>query len=116
MFQMTLLALLFISSSIFAQTAKPGTTTQSTKAKSVTSVATSSPIPASGFLIKKIQKGSIFEKLGFKKGDVLQSYNGKSVMDPLAASELEEMLKKDQQVEIEILRKGKQIKNTYQIK
>ena len=75
-----------------------------------------SPSAQSGFLLKKIRKGSVYDKLGFKKGDVLRTYNGKSVMDPLAASELEDMLKKNQDVEIEILRGGTKIKNTYHIK
>ncbi len=104
MFTKLLVGFIFLALNVLAETPKTSPSPQK------------SPPNQSGFLIKKIRKGSVYEKLGFKKGDILQTYNGKSVMDPLAASELEEMLKKDQQVEIEILRDGNKIKNTYQIK
>ena len=42
--------------------------------------------------------------------------NGNSVMDPQAAADLEDFLKKHQDVEIEILRGQSKIKNTYHIK
>jgi hypothetical protein len=70
----------------------------------------------SGFKMVSLEKGSVYEKLGLKQGDVIKTINGKPVNSPKDAMELTNLLKSADKVEIELVRDGSTQKMTYQIK
>ncbi len=61
----------------------------------------------SGFKIVDIQEGSVWEKLGIKRDDVIKGVNGEAVNSPARAMELYDALKNDNKVGIDIERNGK---------
>ncbi len=69
-----------------------------------------------GYKFSNIKPGSIFEKLGFKAGDVIKGVNGEPVNSPAKAMELFNILKSDaSSVDIDIQRNGKDDKFNYVI-
>jgi len=70
----------------------------------------------SGFKMVSLEKGSVYERLGLKQGDVIKTINGKPVNNPKDAMELTNLLKSTDKIEIELLRDGSTQKMTYQIK
>lgn len=69
-----------------------------------------------GFKMVSLEKGSIYEKLGLKQGDVIRTINGKLVNNPKDAMELTNLMKTANKIEIELVRDGSTQKMTYQIK
>ena len=68
-----------------------------------------------GFRFASIEKGSIFEKLGFELGDVIKQVNGESVTTPDKALELFERLRRGSDVKI-LVGKGKNnVEYTYKV-
>ena len=59
-----------------------------------------------GFKFQSIKKGSTFEKLGFKKGDIITTYDGKNVKGVAEAMEMYKQLKKGKVNTIKVIRGG----------
>ncbi|MCP4296998.1 MAG: hypothetical protein GY786_15450 [Proteobacteria bacterium] len=60
----------------------------------------------SGFQIKLIEKGSLYEKLGFKNKDVIQDVNGEFLGTPEKAMKLLSALRNEREISVSILREG----------
>jgi type II secretory pathway component PulC len=69
--------------------------------------AASPPPGQSGFKMVSIDKGSIFEKLGLKEGDIIKNYNGKEIKTPEDAKAVFEDLKTAKKVKLTVERNGK---------
>ncbi len=69
-----------------------------------------------GFKIFGIRKGSLFEILGLKSGDIIKSLNGQAISSPKQAIQGFEFLKKAQRFELGILRRGQGEKLRFKIK
>ena len=54
-----------------------------------------------GFKIVTLKKGSKFERLGFKKGDVIKSVNGVPIDSPAKAMELYSKIKQEDKIQVE---------------
>lgn len=63
-------------------------------------------IGVEGFRFANIQPGSIYEKLGFKVGDMIKSVNGEPVNSPTKAMEMYNLLKTSNNVQLGIDRDG----------
>ena len=59
-----------------------------------------------GFKLVAIKPGSIYEKLGLKRGDILKGVNGEKVDSPQKAMELYQALKSADSINLEISRGG----------
>jgi general secretion pathway protein C len=70
----------------------------------------------SGFKILRIEKDSVYEKLGFKKGDIIQSINGEPVTSVETFQIFYEKLKAENKLNISIKRNGQIQKLSYDIK
>lgn len=68
-----------------------------------------------GFIILDIQPGSLFEKLGLLKNDLLKSVNGQKVDSPARALELYQDLKTANSVAIEVDRAGRSETLSYNV-
>ncbi|MEM7646253.1 MAG: type II secretion system protein GspC, partial [Pseudomonadota bacterium] len=75
-------------------------------AKAVPYVAPGSGGEVSGFKLVAIKSGSIYEKLGLKRGDVIKGVNGEPVDSPQKAMELYQALKSSDQIQLDIGRGG----------
>lgn len=75
-------------------------------AKAVPYVRPGSGGEVSGFKLIAIKAGSIYEKLGLKRGDIIKGVNGESVDTPQKAMELYQALKSSDQIQLEITRGG----------
>lgn len=69
----------------------------------------------SGYKLFQIVPGSIYEKLGFKNGDVVAGVNGEPMADPSKAFEMMNELKSSNHVEINVKRNGKEETFIYDI-
>lgn len=69
-----------------------------------------------GFKFAWIKKGSVYEKLGFRKGDIIKQVNGEAVNSPSEGLKLYNSLKNSDQVSLLIVRDGKEKTFEYQIK
>lgn len=69
-----------------------------------------------GFRFVTIEPDSIYEKLGFKPGDIIKSVNGEPVNSPTKAMELYNMLKSENSVALGIERNGRLENFRYTIK
>lgn len=54
-----------------------------------------------GYKMAKVKKGSKWEKMGLKKGDVIKSINGQPVNSPTEAMELYTELKEGDDIQVE---------------
>jgi len=63
---------------------------------------------ADGLSISRIQRGSIFSKLGLRNGDVVQEIDGNSLNSPEDVLSLYEKLKSGNQASVQITRRGTQ--------
>lgn len=63
---------------------------------------------ANGFIISRIQKGSIFQKMGMQNGDIIQSVNGQSIQGPGEVMELYKGLQSGSEITLSIKRRGKE--------
>ena len=61
-----------------------------------------------GFRLVDIQPGSIYERLGLRRNDLIKGVNGEPVNDPAKAMELYNRLRSDSNVSINIERNGQQ--------
>jgi len=69
-----------------------------------------------GFKMVAIKSGSIYEKIGLKRGDVLKGVNGESVTSPQQAMELYQALKDSSNIKLKIIRGGSEKDLSYDIK
>lgn len=65
------------------------------------------PRKEGGFLVRKLKKGSLYEKIGLKQGDVITSVNGEPLNSIQDAMTHYSKLSSLSQVQIEITRNGK---------
>ena len=61
-----------------------------------------------GFRLVEIQPGSLYERLGFQRNDLIQNVNGEPVDSPAKAMELYNSLKTDSNITIDVDRNGTQ--------
>lgn len=62
-----------------------------------------------GFMLTQIISGSVYEKLGFKDGDVVSSINGIELNDAARAIQTLNSLKSESRVEMQVLRGGQNV-------
>ena len=75
-------------------------------AKAVPYVAPGSGGEVSGFKLVAIKAGSIYEKLGLQRGDIIKGVNGEPVDTPQKAMELYQALKNAENIQLELTRGG----------
>ncbi|MCJ8277344.1 MAG: general secretion pathway protein GspC, partial [Bdellovibrionales bacterium] len=75
-------------------------------AKAVPYIAPGSGGEVAGFKLVAIKAGSIYEKLGLKRGDIIKGVNGESVDTPQKAMELYQALKSSDSIQLEVTRGG----------
>jgi general secretion pathway protein C len=68
-----------------------------------------------GFKLSEIQTGSVFQQLGLRDGDVVQTINGQSLSDPASAIQLLNSLRGSNSVGMVVSRSGMPIQFTYEI-
>lgn len=72
-------------------------------------------IGVEGFRFSNIQPGSVYEKLGFKIGDMIRSVNGEPVNSPTKAMEMYNVLKTSSNVQLGVERDGREERFSYSI-
>jgi len=68
-----------------------------------------------GMRLFAIRRGSLYEKLGLKNGDIILSVNENSVSDPAQALKIFEMLKTERSINIQLERSGQNTELSYSI-
>lgn len=68
-----------------------------------------------GFRVKNIQKGSVFEDLGIRVGDVIQSVNGNPIRTPRQALTAYRELKSSDSFRVDVLREGQPVTLSYSV-
>ncbi len=68
-----------------------------------------------GMRLFAIRRGSMYEKLGLKNGDILKAVNGNSMSDPAQALKLFEQLKNERNIDATLERAGKDVDMRYSI-
>jgi general secretion pathway protein C len=76
--------------------------------------ATLVPSSGGGFLVRQIQPGSLYEKLGMRAGDVIKSVNGQPINTAEDAIRLYQQMSSISSVQMEITRGGKNESLFYQ--
>ncbi|MHB1140902.1 MAG: type II secretion system protein N [Sulfuricaulis sp.] len=76
--------------------------------------ATLVPSSGGGFLVRQIQPGSLYEKLGMRAGDVIKSVNGQPINTAEDAIRLYQQMSSISSVQMEITRGGKNESLYYQ--
>jgi general secretion pathway protein C len=76
--------------------------------------ATLVPSSGGGFLVRQIQPGSLYEKLGVRAGDVIKSVNGQPINTAEDAIRLYQQMSSISSVQMEITRGGKNESLNYQ--
>ncbi|MBI3545460.1 MAG: PDZ domain-containing protein [Gammaproteobacteria bacterium] len=71
------------------------------------SQATMAPASNGGFLVRTMQPGSIYQKLGLRPGDVIRTVNGQAINSAEDAMRLYQQVANLSSVQIEVLRGGK---------
>ena len=71
---------------------------------------------AIGFRLFNVRKGSIFERMGIKNGDVVQEVNGTVIDSPAAASGLLDVIRTAENLELRLLRQGKPLSLSYTVR
>ena len=69
-----------------------------------------------GFRLFNVRKGSIFERMGIKNGDVVREVNGTVVDSPAAASGLLDVIRTAENLELRLLRQGKPVSLSYTVR
>ena len=59
-----------------------------------------------GYLIKAIDRGSLYEKLGLNNNDVIKTINGEEINSPEKAFSLLKMLRNEREITLQIERAG----------
>lgn len=85
------------------------------QARMVPNVVPGSGGAVEGFRFVSIQPGSIYEKLGFKSGDVIMQVNRESVNSPTKAMELYNALKSERSISLQVERNGRLEEFSYDI-
>jgi len=63
---------------------------------------------ADGFMISRIKRGSIFQKMGIRNGDIIQGVNNEPIKSPDDMLELYQGLKSGSQITLNIKRRGRE--------
>jgi general secretion pathway protein C len=71
---------------------------------------------AIGFRLFNVRKGSIFERMGIKNGDVVREVNGTVIDSPAAASGLLDVIRTAENLELKLLRQGKPLSLSYTVR
>ncbi|HIF62880.1 MAG TPA: hypothetical protein EYG16_05575 [Deltaproteobacteria bacterium] len=71
---------------------------------------------AIGFRLFNVRKGSIFERMGIKNGDVVQEVNGTVLDSPAAASGLLDVIRTAENLELKLLRQGEPRSLSYTVR
>ncbi|NVJ21393.1 hypothetical protein HUW62_09200 [Myxococcus sp. AM011] len=71
---------------------------------------------AQGFKLFSIREGSLYDKLGFQNGDVIQRVNGISLDTPEKALETYALLKTARRLEVDLHRDGAPLRKVYDVK
>lgn len=69
-----------------------------------------------GFKVFGIRKGSLYEQIGLKNGDIVQRVNGVELTGPEQALQVFEMLRNESQITVDIIRGGNNQTLTYTIR
>jgi len=69
-----------------------------------------------GFKIETIQRGSLIDKLGLKRGDILRRINGQELNAPEKALQIFGQLRQAKQIRIDLERRGKTMTFAYEIR
>ncbi|MBL7663197.1 PDZ domain-containing protein [bacterium] len=69
-----------------------------------------------GFRLFAIRQGSLYEKLGLKNGDIIESVNDNKVQDPSQAIKLFETLRSERSISVKVERNGEGKTLQYQIR
>ncbi|MFY2559023.1 hypothetical protein ACN469_15440 [Corallococcus terminator] len=69
-----------------------------------------------GFKLFSIREGSLYDKLGFQNGDVIQRVNGISLDTPEKALETYSLLKTARRLEVDLHRDGAPLRKVYDVK
>ncbi|MBX7231040.1 MAG: PDZ domain-containing protein [Bdellovibrionales bacterium] len=86
------------------------------QARMVPNIAPGSGGRIDGFRFISMQPNSIYEKLGFKPGDVIKSVNGEPVNSPAKAMEMYNALRSDARIQIGVERGGRDETFNYEVK
>jgi len=65
------------------------------------------PNPEGGFLVRQIQPGSLYEKLGLRPGDVIRNVNGQALTSMDDVMKLYQQFGSAQRVLVEVQRQGR---------
>jgi general secretion pathway protein C len=68
-----------------------------------------------GYRVASIRFGSLLDKLGVKRGDIIQTINGLPISDPDRAYQAYQQFKEETSIQIEVLRGGQPMTLTYEI-
>lgn len=68
-----------------------------------------------GMRLFAIRRGSLYEKLGLKNGDILKAVNNNSLSDPTQALKLFEQLKTERNIQVKVERGGQDLDLSYSI-
>ncbi|MCB0345387.1 MAG: hypothetical protein KDD66_09725 [Bdellovibrionales bacterium] len=69
-----------------------------------------------GMRLFAIRRGSLYEKLGLKNGDILKAVNGNSLSDPTQALKIFEQLKSERSINVRVERGGSERNLNYEIR
>lgn len=69
-----------------------------------------------GFQILTLEKGSTYEKLGLKQGDVIKSYNGKTIKNTKDGMKVYDSMITDRKIDLVVERNGQTQKLHYEVK
>jgi len=68
-----------------------------------------------GFKILKFEKGSVYDQLGLKEGDIIKSFNGKPLRSQKDAMTLFDGFKNEHTIDLDLERNGKPLTLHYNI-
>jgi type II secretion system protein C len=68
-----------------------------------------------GYRVASIRFGSLLDKLGVKRGDIIQTVNGLPISDPDRAYQAYQQFKEETSIQLEVLRRGQPITLNYEI-
>ena len=71
---------------------------------------------ANGFRLFAIRRNSIFQKLGLRNGDIIQTINGNPLTDPTRAMELIQELRGQNELQVEVTRNRQTTALSYEIR
>ena len=68
-----------------------------------------------GFMIRRLRRNSILNKLGLQRGDVVLNVNGMSLNSPEAALQIFQQLREARQITVGVERKGEAMTFSYEL-